>query len=78
MDEETKLTIEFGNRFQNAYPLEFAKTSLGSDPSMFESPISVCTRPLVAVNINNDEVLNTPLMPPLNDSKVPWSALTDW
>ena len=60
-----------------AYPLVVAIISLGSDPLILESPISAVTRPLVVANTNNDEVLNTPLMAPLNVLMVPWSALTD-
>jgi hypothetical protein len=57
MDENIKLTIEFVKRLQNTYPLVVATTSLGSDALMLESPISVCTCPLVVSNINDDEVL---------------------
>ena len=57
MDGEIKLMIEFAIRLQNAYPLEVARTSLGSDFSMLESPISVCIRALDVANTNNDEVL---------------------
>ena len=78
MDEENKLTIEFTNRIQNAYPLVVVITSLGSDASMLKSPISVCTCPLVVANINDDEVLKTPLIPPLDVLMVPWSAFTDY
>ena len=72
-----KLTVEFVNQFQNAYLLLVVITSLGSDALMLESPISVCTRPLFVVNINDDEVLKTPLMAPLDVCMVPWSAFTD-
>ena len=55
--KEIKLTIEFVDRLQNTYALLVLTTTLGSEASMLESPISACTRPLEVANTNNDEVL---------------------